>query len=74
MNEQNPTIAAQYREAVDVSIMKGYLDNLECLIPAGRIRNTFPVHAAAKYANLDCLELLNSAGFNPELTGSSFLL
>ena len=42
MNEQNPTIAAQYREAVDVSIMKGYLDNLECLIPAGRIRNTFP--------------------------------
>ena len=74
MNEHNPVIAGQYREAVEVSIQKGYLDNLECLIPAGRIRKVYPFHLAAKYANLECLELLNSAGFNPELTGQYLFL
>ena len=62
------TAKAQYKELVEVAIQKGKLDHLEILIPAGNIKDLQPIHTSAKYGNLECLELLNSAGFNAELS------
>lgn len=65
--KKEPAIFQQYRLLVDRSIQKSLLDNLELLIGAGRIREVFPLHIAAKYGSIECMELLLSAGFNPDL-------
>ena len=54
----------EYARAVEGFVRAERLDALEVVVPAGRIKAIAPLHLAAKYGSLDCVELFVSAGFN----------
>ena len=59
--------AREYSQAVETYVAHSRLAELEVIVPAGRTKNVHPLHLAAKYGKIDCVELFHSAGFNPLL-------
>jgi hypothetical protein len=55
----------QYLEAVEGFVRVARLDALEVVVPAGNVKKVQPLHLAAKYGQIDVVELFVSAGFNP---------
>jgi len=55
----------QYQEAVEGFVRVARLDALEVVVPAGNVKKVQPLHLAAKYGQIDVVELFVSAGFNP---------
>ena len=59
-----------YKDAVEAFVRLSRLDALEVVVPAGRVKSVVPLHLAAKYGQIDCVELFASAGFNPLVVDS----
>jgi hypothetical protein len=55
----------EYRTLMERMVQVAALDVLEILLPCNpKVRLAYPLHLAARYGKLECLELFISAGFN----------
>lgn len=56
----------EYKNEIASALKNNDIASVELLIPAGDAEKSLPLHLACKYAAVDCVELLLSAGYNTQ--------